>query len=107
MTPSERDAWAEFRGSGLLWWVNRGLHLFGWCIVIVIERDSELDITSGRIVGAYPARRPFRGFDCEAEVKGFEALTHHLEREMPRLTAEVDDAARTLPCPCPATSRPT
>lgn len=27
----EERTWEEFIDSKLLWWVNRSLHLFGWC----------------------------------------------------------------------------
>jgi hypothetical protein len=66
----ERKSWAEFRDAGLLWWVNRGLHLFGWAIV--------LDDTTGT-VEVYPARVKWRGFSLETEDEGFQALTAYLK----------------------------
>jgi hypothetical protein len=33
------ESWAAFRESGLLWWVNRSLHLFGWSIVFEMEKQ--------------------------------------------------------------------
>ena len=34
--------WKEFLDNGLLWWINRGLHLFGWAIVVVEEADGSI-----------------------------------------------------------------
>jgi hypothetical protein len=74
--------WEEFRAAGLLWWVNRGLHLFGW--VICVEVDP-----GGVIQHAYPARTKFRGFSEEDETRGFEDLTFHLAREAPALLDDI------------------
>ena len=41
----------EFRNTGLLYFVNSFLHIFGWCIVI--------DPTENKM---YPARTDYRGF---------------------------------------------
>ena len=30
----ERKEWNEFRQTGLLWFINSILHLFGWAIVL-------------------------------------------------------------------------
>lgn len=51
----EKKGWKEFRDTGLLWFINSILHLFGWAIVIAINEDGE-------ITDAYPARVKFRGF---------------------------------------------
>jgi hypothetical protein len=70
----DRRPWSEFRDSGLLWWVNRGLHLFGWALVYAWEDGSgegEPDIV-------YPARVPYKGFGREQEEAGFERLEAHL-----------------------------
>lgn len=55
----------------MLWWVNRGLHLFGWAIVAKVEDD-------GSISAIYPARTQYRGFDSQAEAEGFAALNAHM-----------------------------
>lgn len=73
--------WEEFRAAGLLWWINRALHLFGWAIVFEFRED-------GALSRVYPARCRFRGFAPEAETQGFRDLTLHVEAEMPRLLDE-------------------
>jgi hypothetical protein len=30
MPPLVETTWREFADAGLFWWINRGLHLFGW-----------------------------------------------------------------------------
>jgi hypothetical protein len=70
----KRETWRTFRQTGLLWWVNRGLHLFGWAIVLQIEDDGEA-------TEAFPARVSFRGFSSQDEAEGFTKLTEHLKSQ--------------------------
>lgn len=76
-----RSTWADFADSGLFWWVNRGLHLFGWALVRVVEAD-------GSISEVFPARCRFRGFDQETEEEGFRKLSDHLEANAQALAAQ-------------------
>ena len=78
----EKRKWEEFQNAGLLWWVNRALHLFGWAIVLQVE-------DSGAVTDAYPARVQFRGFSERNESEGFIKLTEHLQQTMPDLLKEV------------------
>jgi len=64
--------WEEFQSIGLLWFVNRLLHLFGWAIVFSI------DIESRKILQVFPARVRFRGFHDKDETEGFHNLTNYL-----------------------------
>jgi hypothetical protein len=64
-------SWNEFRDAGLLWWVNRQLHLFGYAITVLINED-------GSVAGAEPARCSYRGFSEESETRGFERLATHM-----------------------------
>lgn len=80
--PIREASWDEFRASGLLWWVNRSLHLFGWCLVF----EGLAGESPQRV---YPARTSYRGFSAETEERGFERLTAHLAREAPSLLADV------------------
>ena len=43
-----RKEWEEFRKSGLLWFINMMLHVFGWAIVYEYENE--------KITSVYPAR---------------------------------------------------
>jgi hypothetical protein len=76
-------SWDEFRQAGLLWWVNRMLHLFGWSIVCETGDD-------GRVVRTFPAQTAWRGFERHVEESGFKTVTYHLAENMDRLKTECD-----------------
>ena len=78
-----KSDWKTFRDAGLLWWMNRMLHLFGWAIVIEIDDNGE-------IIGAYPAQCKFRGFDEKGESQGFSKLTNHIHDNISELLSDVD-----------------
>lgn len=78
------DAWRAFREAGLLWWVNRILHLFGWAIVLTVEED-------GSVSAARPERVRFRGFETKDEVEGFRMLQDYLADNAEQLAGEVED----------------
>lgn len=62
--------WTEFMNSGMLWFVNRILHVFGW--VIVAELDSV-----GCVKNAWPAKTNVLGFDINYdETSRYKFLTH-------------------------------
>lgn len=69
----ERVTWNEFRGKGLLWFVNRILHAFGYCIVISQDTDT------GEIKECFPAKTNWRGFPREDENEGYENPHNHLK----------------------------
>jgi len=78
----EKSTWGAFREAGLLWWINRGLHLFGWAIVVDVDEDGE-------VTDCYPARCGFRGFSEESETRGFAKLTAHLEENLERMKEDL------------------
>jgi len=80
----DRKSWEEFRSAGLLWWVNRILHTFGWALVAEVEKD-------GRITDMYPARVKFRGFPADCETEGFKALSSHIAENADALSKEAHD----------------
>ena len=77
-----RKTWKEFQDIGLLWWINRTLHLFGWALVY------EMDDANGSIKEVYPARVKFRGFNVHTEERGYTALTQYLKTEVDALDKE-------------------
>lgn len=80
----QERTWKEFQEAGLLWFANRILHLFGWAVVIVQEKD-------GSISKVYPARVKFRGFYRDLEAQGFQKLSNYLEANIKELTKEAND----------------
>lgn len=68
------QSWDEFKNSRLLWWVNRVLHLFGWAIVMEMDK--------GKVTRVYPAKVKFRGFSQEVEERNFKELTEYLAQNI-------------------------
>jgi len=66
--------WKEFKDTGLLFWINRSLHLFGWAIVL------EVDDKTGEVSKAYPKKVDYRGFSGHTEEKGFERLEAYCKK---------------------------
>lgn len=67
-----KQSWNTFRNTGLLWWVNRTLHLFGWAIVYELDK--------GKVKHVYPARCKFRGFSPDVESRNFVKLSKYLDK---------------------------
>ena len=78
------NSWQEFRDTGLLWWINRSLHLFGWAIFVNVDKD-------GNAISAYPAKCKFRGFDTESETEGFTTLTQYLKENSEDLLEDLKE----------------
>lgn len=78
-----KRSWQEFRDAGLIWYVNRFLHIFGWAICCEVD-------SAGEIVDVYPALCRFRGFDEKSETEGFEKLTHHIRDRADQLIDDLD-----------------
>lgn len=77
-----RKSWDEFREAGLLWWVNRILHLFGWAITVIIDDN-------GKVIDCYPAHCKYRGFSTDSEEGGFRKLTNHLKSDINRIEKDL------------------
>lgn len=73
-------SWEEFRDSGLLWFINTILHMFGWAICINIENN--------KVISAYPARVTFRGFNEETNTIGYQKVTAFLKQNINQLLNE-------------------
>ncbi|MBC17027.1 MAG: hypothetical protein CL942_08245 [Desulfovibrio sp.] len=79
----EKQSWENFREAGLLWWVNRILHLFGWALVCEVDEETKA------VTSVYPARCRYRGFPEENESEGFKKVTDHLASNIKDLVADV------------------
>lgn len=79
----DKKTWKEFKESGLLWWINSLLHMFGWAIVISID--------DGEITEAYPARVKFRGFDEKSNTEGYKNVSKYLLDNIQELEKESRD----------------
>lgn len=63
MASQTKETWNRFANAGMLWFTNRLLHVFGWCIVV--EENEE-----GLVSDVYPARCDYLGFTDEVEQEG-------------------------------------
>ena len=77
------DNWKEFKNSGLLWFVNSILHVFGWNIVLEME--------NGKVLKAYPQRTKYRGFSEKSNTKGYINLSQYMKDHADELLKESKD----------------
>ena len=67
-----RISWKEFRGSGMVWWLNMILHTFGLAIVF--------DMEDGEIKDVYPARVKYRGFGEKNNTEGYIKVSEYINK---------------------------
>lgn len=72
---AQPKSWDEFRDTGLLWFINTILNVFGWGIYIGVDDD-------GNIVEVFPARCKFRGFVTEINDEGYFMVTDYLKNNI-------------------------
>jgi hypothetical protein len=70
----------EFRNSGLLWFINQQLHLFGACIAIEYQ--------DGKPVRMYPAQCKFRGFSERDNDQGYMNLSKYIQNNAAELVKD-------------------
>jgi len=80
-----RKTWEEFRAIGMLWWINTILHMFGWAIVVNVEKET------GKISDVYPARVRFRGFSEKDLSEGYRKVTDFLKENILTLSEEANE----------------
>jgi len=85
----EKKSWDEFRKTGMLWFVNRILHVFGWAIVAEMM-PAPPEGTHDEVVTVYPARTRFRGFGEKQEEDGFKAISKFMEENAKDLNEEAN-----------------
>lgn len=76
-----KKTWDEFRDSGLLWFVNRSLHLLGWEICVEFDENK-------KISNVYPARCKISGFSEDIETKGLINVSKYLKDNINELVKE-------------------
>ena len=75
--------WNTFREAGMLWLVNRLLHVFGWTITVSMNDET------GAVVGVYPERVKYCGFARDREELGYERVTKYMAEHAAELLAEI------------------
>jgi len=78
----ERKTWDEFRDSGLLWFVNSILHMFGWAITVDanIHEDKSVEILE-----VFPSRVKYTGFSEESNESGYNKVWKYLRKNIDNL----------------------
>lgn len=79
----KKKTWEEFRKTGLLWFVNTIIHVFGWAIVVEVE--------DGKIIDSYPARVKFRGFDEASNTIGYKNVSEYMKENASELLEEAKE----------------
>lgn len=74
----KKKTWDSFRASGLLWFVNTILHVFGWTIVVDVDKNE-----------GYPARTKYRGFPEKVNDNGYRHITNYMANNIEELWKEV------------------
>lgn len=82
-----KKTWQEFRESGLLWFINSILHMFGWAIVIEGDYNKDNN-TFTQINDVYPARVKYRGFDEKSNTSGYQNVSKYLKENIEELYKE-------------------
>ena len=82
----DRRSWSEFREAGMLWLVNRILHIFGWAITLDGSMvDGELVVSD-----VCPARVSYRGFSRRDEEEGYKQVARYLRDHAGVLFSEIE-----------------
>jgi hypothetical protein len=81
----DKKSWEEFRDSGLLWFVNSILQVFGWSIITEYDKDTK------HISSVYPARTKFRGFDNKTNDIGYVKVSEYMKENADTLLQEAKE----------------
>lgn len=76
-----KETWCEFRKNGLLTFVNMFLHIFGWAIVMVLDKEEN-------IITVYPSRTKYRGFSEATVSKAYIKLSEFMDKNHKELLDE-------------------
>ena len=79
-----KKTWEEFRNTGLLWWVNTILHMFGWAICVELDEYNNIKT-------AYPSRVKYRGFGDKQVTEGYIKVSNYLKENIDELVKEAED----------------
>lgn len=86
-----KKSWCEFRKTGLLWFVNSILHLFGWAIIFEFSDGAGTFDDDTELNAVYPARIKFRGFSEQDNSEGYIKVTEFLQENVGDLVKEARD----------------
>lgn len=79
----KKKTWEEFHNTWLLFFINSFLHIFGWAIC--------LDFKDDKVIGVYPSRCKFRGFDNEIVSSSYIKLSEWMKDNADKLYEEATE----------------
>jgi hypothetical protein len=77
-----KKSWAEFRETGLFAFINSILHVFGWCLVVEVDNDTQ------QVTDCYPARTIFRGFSEADQDEYYSKIGKYLKENAAEIANE-------------------
>lgn len=80
----EEKSWDEFRETGLVVFINKILHVFGWTLTFDVDEDN-------RVLKAYPSRTGFRGFDKETDDESYTKISRYMKENAANLLKECEE----------------
>jgi hypothetical protein len=80
----EEISWEEFRETGLFWFVNTILHVFGLALVLEYDENNNLQ-------RVFPARCKFRGFSEESNTKNYKKVTEYMKENIDDLLKDIEE----------------
>lgn len=72
----------DFQESGLVWYLNQQLHLFGMALAIKTNKDGTQQLI--------PYECKFRGFDEKTNDEGYKKLTKYMETNIDRFKEGIE-----------------
>lgn len=76
-----KRTWDDFRSTGLLFFINSILHVFGWAFVVEVDE-------AGKVTNTYPARVKYRGFDETTQTEEHIRIAGYLSQVSEELRKE-------------------
>ena len=81
-----KKTWREFRDTGLLWFINSILHVFGWAIRLSPDpKNPDADFI------ASINRTKYRGFPETSNTKGYQKVSKYLKDNIDELVNEANE----------------
>ena len=77
-----KEKWKEFKNTGLLWFINTILHVFGYAIKYKVDKDT------GELLDVYPERCSYRGFPQESNTRGYINVSQYMKDHAEELLKE-------------------
>lgn len=81
-----KKTWREFRETGLLWFINSILHVFGWAISV----SSDIENPDGDYIASIN-RTKYRGFSEASNTKGYREVSKYLKDNIDDLVKEANE----------------